>query len=177
MDTRANGIMPEIEPIELKPAYEIFAQHIARGFAPMESAAKARYKDRNASARLLKIKEVQGRVKQIQAEITAKIDDRPIIDSKGVLRELTESALAHQGIETTKGYTIQIGDKLKSLELMGRHYKLFADKLVIEADMGSAPPDELDRATQRSRERLRKHIESRAITGTGTISSNDSTDS
>jgi len=152
------------KPIELKPAYELFAQFMAHGFGQSESAKLARYSEKSAHVtanRLLKNDKIRKRIAQIQAGIAVKLDDRPIATAEQVLREVTASALAQQGKETTAGYTVNITDKLKSLEHMGKHHKLFADRVVLESDIGSAPPEQLKAAVESSRERLRKHIESR----------------
>ena len=119
----------------------------------------------------------------LQAENLEKLDDRPIMTSEQVLKELTDAALAQYGVQIKSGYTPTLADKHKAVELMGLHHKLFTDKVLHEVDYGSEPPDELRTASESSRERLRKHIESRVKADSceriqgymddGTIISND----
>jgi hypothetical protein len=156
--------------IELKPRHELFAQLIAHGFGQSESAKLARYSENSAHVtanRLLKKANISNRIAQIQAGIAVKLDDMEIMAADKVLQEITESACAKQGIATKAGYELHIGDKLKALELMGKHHKLFADRVVLEADMGHEPPtqEELDRAVESSKARLAKHTESRLLDG------------
>lgn len=52
-----------------------------------------------------------------------------VMDATGVLRELSDIAAAWPG---TDDVPVKMADKLKALELLGKHYALFTDSHALE---------------------------------------------
>lgn len=145
----------------MTPKQERFCQEYLVDLNASQAAIRAGYSKRTAGSqgdRLLKKVETATRIQELKktrverTEVTAdqvinalariaNIDPRRMYDERGVMIPPSnlpdDIAMAVAGIEHgDKGIKIKLNDRLKALELLGRHLAMFTDKVESSVRLG-----------------------------------------
>lgn len=141
---------------ELTPKQAMFVREYLIDLNATQAAIRAGYSAKTAqeqSSRLLSNVMV---AKTIQAAMDARaknVDLNSTYVLKGIMKviercEQAEPVLDKEGVPTGE-YTFQAGAALKGYELLGKHLKLFTDK--VEVDVGGELAKRMKEARERSR--------------------------
>lgn len=123
----------------LTESQEKFVQNLLKGMSQREAYRDAypnckatdKTVDENASRLLNGNPKVLARYDELAGKVKEIAEEEFSVEVKDIIKELATIGFAKQiGIE------IKTNDKLKALELLGRHLKMFTDKHVVEVPNG-----------------------------------------
>jgi phage terminase small subunit len=143
--------------VKLTLKQKAFADYYIQFGNATEAAIKAGYSENYANAQSYKMLENVG-IKNYIDERLKEIEDSRIADAKEVMQRLTHAARGEleeevvvvegtgDGCSDARIVNKKIGAKeqIKALELLGKRYKLFTDRLEIEGSLGVQIFDDIE---------------------------------
>lgn len=155
-DIKDTALVPATQR-ELTPKQAMFVREYLVDLNATQAAIRAGYSAKTAdvqASRLLGNVQVAAAVQAGMDKRAEAVDVNATYVLKGIVRviercEQAEPVLDKEGNETGE-YTFQAGAALKGYELLGKHLKLFTDK--IEIDVGGELAERMKEARERTRQ-------------------------
>jgi phage terminase small subunit len=121
---------------ELNNRQELFVSFYLQNPNATQAAIKAGYSEKTAASqgeRLLRNVEIAKRVQQ-RVESAAMTADEVLGELAGIAKAPWDKFFEYKISEDEKFVTMRLTDKLKALELVGKHHKLFTDRVESSTD-------------------------------------------
>ena len=138
-ETKKKSVQKGNEKDTLSPKQLRFCFEYVKDFNAQRSARDAGYSSKTAGvqgSRLLTYDKVKKKLSELEGKKLEKLD----IKSDDILKELQIIAFANK--KEFKKWPMKMTDKLKALELLGKHLTLFSDKVTIDGSITCIIVDE-----------------------------------